>query len=145
MPSQAEVPSDVMHLLDALPSSTRSLAIAVRKVVLATLPDVVEMPDVKARVIGYGYGTGYKDMVASIILSKASVKLGLSKGASLPDPSGLLEGTGKVHRYIALSELSHVSRPEVTSLLRVSLAAWRERSAEDAEPGAAADSKGAKK
>ena len=139
MSSQAEIPSDVMYLVDALPSSTRSLALAVRKVVLATLPDIVEVPDVKARVIGYGYGTGYKDMVASIILSNPGVKLGLSKGASLEDPSGFLEGTGKVHRYIAFSELPHFSRPAIKSLLPMSLAAWRERSAEDADPGAAAD------
>lgn len=129
MPSEAEAMSEVRHLFDALPSSTRLLALAARKIVLATLPDVVEVPDVKARIVGYGYGAGYNDMVATIILSKSGVKIGFVQGASLPDPSGLLEGTGKVHRYIALSEPSHVDHPAVKSLLRASLAACRPRSA----------------
>ena len=130
MSSETKVPAEVQRLLDALPSSTRALALAVRKLVLATLPgDVIELADAKARVIGYGYGTGYRDMVATLILSKAGVKLGLAHGASLPDPSGLLEGSGKVHRYVAFTDLAHVGRPAVKTLLRSGLAAWRKRSA----------------
>ena len=128
MASTLKASHDVEQLLDALPSTTRLLALGLRELVLATLPDAREIADPKARLIGYGYGTGYKDMVATIILSKAGVKLGLLNGATLDDPSGLLDGAGKVHRHIAFSEPGHVSRPGVKSLLQACLTAWRSRS-----------------
>jgi hypothetical protein len=131
MASKAEPAPEILALLDTLPPSTRALTLAVREVVLASLPDVAEVPDVKARVIGYGYGVAYKDMIATIILSKSGVKIGLVRGASLPDPAGLLEGAGKVHRHVAFADISQVSRPGVKSLLHASLAAWRKRSGAD--------------
>jgi len=53
-------------------------------------------------VVGYGYGPGYKGPVCTLILSKTGVKLGLPYAAALSDPDGLLEGTGKVHRFVQL-------------------------------------------
>ena len=59
--------------------------------------------------------------MATIILSKKGVKLGLVGGAKLPDPDKLLAGTGKVHRCIAFTELSQVGRPAVKALLQAAL------------------------
>jgi len=100
----------------------------VRRLVRSVLPRVQEIPDKGARVIGYGYGTGYRDMVATIILSRGGVKLGLVRGAELADPHRLLEGKGKVHRYIAFTNLEQVNRPGVKALLEKTHAAWKERS-----------------
>jgi len=97
--------------------------------VRSVLPRVKEIPDTGARVIGYGYGTGYRDMVATIILSKSGVKLGLVRGAELPDPHQLLEGKGKVHRYIAFTSPAQVNRPGVKALIKTTYAAWKERKA----------------
>jgi hypothetical protein len=83
-----------------------------------------EIADHKTRVIGYGYGPGYPDM---LILSKQGVKLGLVGGAALPDPRGLLAGSGRVHRHIAFTEPRQVGQPAVKALLRAALAAWRVR------------------
>ena len=55
---------------------------------LDLIPDAKEVLDRSARVVGYGFGTGYKDTVCAIILSQKGVKLGLGEGASLPDPNG---------------------------------------------------------
>ena len=103
------------------------MALAVRRLVRAVLPRVQEIPDTGARVIGYGYGPGYRDMVATIILSRGGVKLGLVRGAELPDPRRLLQGKGKVHRYIAFTNMEQVNRPGVKALLRTTYAAWKER------------------
>lgn len=43
-------------------------------------------------------------MVATLILSRGGVKLGLARGSELPDPKHLLAGSGKVHRHIAFTE-----------------------------------------
>ena len=125
-------PAEVAELLAPLAPDIRALVLSVRKLVLATLPGAMEIADSKARVIGYGYGTGYRELVATLILSKKGVKLGLVGGASLPDPDRLLAGSGKVHRHIAFTEPSGVGRPPVEALLRAALQAWRRRKAEDA-------------
>jgi hypothetical protein len=102
MPSEPSVPSPLRQLLAVFPAPVQTLARSARDFVLAALPDAVEIP-AKAKVIGYGYGPGYKHMVATLILSKGGVKIGLVQGASLPDPAALLKGAGKVHRYIDIS------------------------------------------
>ena len=56
-------------------------------------------------------------------LSKSGVKLGLVGGATLPDPHGLLEGSGKVHRYVPLASADDAARPGVRALLASALAA----------------------
>src|SRR5262245_1373266 len=93
----------------------------------STLPDTPEIVDRKDRVIGYGFGSGYNDMICTIILSKTGVKLGIVRGAELPDPRGLLEGTGKVHRYVAFARAADVRKPGVKPLLKAAVAAWKRR------------------
>jgi hypothetical protein len=60
MPSKPRVPSAVRRLFAALPSLVQPLALAARNLVLTALADAVE----------YGYGAGYKDMVATLILKR---------------------------------------------------------------------------
>jgi hypothetical protein len=38
--------------------------------------------------------------------------------ASLADPDRLLEGSGNVHRYIAMKSVDDLRRPEVEALIR---------------------------
>jgi hypothetical protein len=122
-------PPDVEARLESLPPDVRALIERARRLILATLPKAIELADRRARVIGYGYGPGYKDMVATLILSKQGVKLGLAAGVSLPDPDGLLAGSGKVHRHIAFTESRQVGQPAVKTLLQAALAAWKARAA----------------
>ena len=130
MPSRKSPPPDVAALFESLDPKVRTLAEKARTLVLATLPGAIEIPDPKARVIGYGYGPGYKDMVATLILSKQGVKLGLVGGTELPDPDHLLEGSGRVHRYVAFTKAKEIGRPAVKTLLRRALAAWKARAAD---------------
>ena len=123
MRSSKPAPVTVQQLLATLEPEVRALALEVRKLVRAVLPRVQEVTDAGTQVIGYGYGPGYRDMVATILLSRGGVKLGLVRGAELSDPRHLLEGRGKVHRYIAFTELKQVSRPGVKSLLKAAYAA----------------------
>jgi len=115
-------------LLEQYPSGVQETVHAARQVVFAILPGASEVVDVKARVIGYGYGTGYRDMVCTLILSKRGVKLGLVGGASLPDPQRLMEGNGKVHRHVPLTSAEDLGRKGLRDLLRAALAASRQRS-----------------
>jgi len=60
-------------------------------------------------------------------MSKTGVKLGLGGGASLPDPHGLLEGSGKVHRYVVLQTPTDLRRPAVKQLVKAAEKMWREK------------------
>jgi hypothetical protein len=82
---------------------------------------------VKANIIGYGLGPGYKGSVCAIIPSKKGVKLGIMKGAELPDPDGLLEGSGKVHRYVVIRSVQDFQNPALRALLNQAAEACRER------------------
>ena len=116
---------ELRQLLETYPEEVRKLVVNARRLLLTTLPGTSEFPDLKSRVIGYGTGTGYKDTIATLILSQKGVKIGIVGGATLADPAGLLAGSGKVHRYVAIAEQSDLKRPELTRLLESASSKWK--------------------
>jgi len=123
MPDHEEI--DVF--LASYPADVADLAHAARGLLEKTLPGVEETLDRSAKVIGFGYGPGYKGMVCALILSKAGVKIGLARGSELPDPKGLLRGAGKVHRHILLTSLADLKQPGLKPLIKAALSAWKAR------------------
>lgn len=67
--------------------------------------------------VGFGSGSGYKGLVFVVSPHGRHVTLGLANGASLPDPAGLMEGKGRVHRHVKLHEPADVERPELRELM----------------------------
>jgi hypothetical protein len=90
-------------------------------------PGSTETLDLPARMIAYSYGPGYKGLACTLILSRGGVKIGVVRGSELADPKGLLEGSGKVHRHVALKTPADLERPGLKPLLKASLAAWKAR------------------
>ncbi len=123
-----ETSDQVTELLETYPLDVRDLALEARKMIGSIVPNLQEMVDGSAKIIGYGFGPGYADLICTIILSKRGVKLGIARSAVLPDPHGLLEGTGKVHRYIALTKPSDLRKPGIKQLVKAAVAAWKKRS-----------------
>jgi hypothetical protein len=117
----------VTDIMSAYDESVASLAMELRAFVLKQLKDCIEIPDRPAKLIGYGYGTGYKDTICTILLSKKGVKLGLFHGSQLPDPDQLLEGSGKVHRYVQISNKKDIANPALKKLVREALKAYKKR------------------
>jgi hypothetical protein len=62
---------EAADLLAQYPPEVRNLAQASRAMVLRLVPGITEQVDVKARIIGYGYGPKYIDMVCMIMPTKA--------------------------------------------------------------------------
>jgi hypothetical protein len=91
------------------------------------MPGLEEHVDSRGPYVSYGYGAGYKGIVATIILSKGGVKLGVVGGGALPDPHRLLQGDGKVHRHIVLNDHADLRRPGIRPLLRASHRACLDR------------------
>jgi hypothetical protein len=98
--------------------TVRALALASRNVVLEIFPDAVETAE--GNDLGYGFDAGYQGLVFTISLVRAGVNLGVFGGASLDDPAGLLEGSGKVHRHVKIRDTSALN-DELRELLRRAL------------------------
>jgi hypothetical protein len=114
---------DSEAMIERLDAPAAATARSLRHRLLAELPDAGEQPDESGNVIGYGFGSGYKGLVCTIILSKSGVKLGIPHGATLPDPDRLLAGTGKVHRYVVIDDQKAASDPRLSPLLAEARAA----------------------
>lgn len=98
--------------------SVRDIAKATRKRIMEVLPETVEVPWTVQKIAGYG--TGPKKMTEHfcwIQPNKAHVNLGFNYGAELPDPEGLLEGTGKLFRHIKIKSIADLERPGVRRLI----------------------------
>jgi hypothetical protein len=115
------------EVLQSCPPEAQVLAAKARRLLLKLLPDAEETVDPTASVLSYGYGPGYRGMVCTLLLSKSGVKVGFVNGAELPDPAGLLEGSGKKHKYVQLKTASDLDGPAVKHLIHAAYAAWKQR------------------
>ena len=103
------------------------IAAELRSFLLKELKGITETADNTASLIGYGFGTGYKDMICVIMLSKKGVKLGFYQGSQLPDPEKLLTGTGKIHRYLPVGSAADIKNPALKNFIREALIAHEKR------------------
>ena len=117
----------VEDILSRFDEKIAGLASVLRKFLLSELKNIIELPDNSASIIGYGYGTGYKDMICGILLSKKGVKLAFYKGSELPDKQKLLTGSGKVHRFAEISSEADIKNPALKKLLLAALTAFKKR------------------
>lgn len=76
--------------------------------------------------VGFGFGSGYKDLVFVISPHKKHVNPGIVNGASLDDPDNLMEGKGKVHRHVKLRNVEQVKSPFLKDLMLQALQAARQ-------------------
>jgi hypothetical protein len=91
-----------------------------RKVVTAlrTFVKVIE-PSTKETVNSWGVPTFETDTpFCMYMVGKNHVTFGFLLGTSLPDPEGLLEGTGKNLRHVKLRTLEDLQRPALKSLVQ---------------------------
>ena len=120
---------EVYDLVEPHPPEIQKLVMATRKFVMGVIPKATEIVDMKSKVIGFGFGTGYKDMICSLMPAKGWVTLGIGWGAELPDSHKLMEGGGKVHRHVKLKSEADLKTPGLEALLEAGLARWKGREA----------------
>ncbi len=76
---------------------------------------------VDADSIGLGTAPGYKGLVFTILPHKNHVTIGFYRGTELPDPTELLEGSGKVHRHVKIRTEADLYRPDLLTLISAAL------------------------
>jgi hypothetical protein len=109
--------------MDMADPAMRPIAQRLREVVVAVDPDSVEVVRLGDRAATYGVGPkkmsqGY----AYIMPHKNWVNLGFYQGAFLPDPTGIMEGTGKKLRHVKVRSVEDAERPALRTLLEQALA-----------------------
>ncbi len=123
------IPSDLDDFLSLYPAGVKDIALAARELVVQTVPNATETVDRTARLVGYALGRGYKNTICTLLMSQTGVKVGILRATELPDPDGLLQGSGKVHRHVQLRSVADVAKPGLKQLLEAALAAWKQRTA----------------
>jgi hypothetical protein len=113
---------DAEAFLGLYPDGVRDVGLALRTTIFATLPGVEETVDRPGRIVGYSFGTGYAGAICTIIPNKTGIKLGIVNGASLDDPAGLLEGSGKRHKYVVVKDAATAKSAAVKALLKTAYA-----------------------
>jgi hypothetical protein len=94
-------------------------ATQLRKVLFKNLPGIAEQVDTSAKLIAYCYGQKYIELICVLIPSKKGLKLGFNRGVDLPDPDNLLEGTGKISRFVNIkSDKQNAYRQRVSATKR---------------------------
>ena len=67
--------------------------------------------------VGYCASDRASSCVVSLAVSPKGVALSFYRGATLPDPRGVLRGEGKQNRFIRLDSAATLAKPDVMALL----------------------------
>jgi hypothetical protein len=96
---------------------------ALRRLIIRLDSDTFEVPRLGEKAATYGAGPSkMKHAYCYIMPQKTYVNLGFFRGALLADPSGMLEGTGKMIRHIKIRNEQQLEKTEVLELLRSAIA-----------------------
>jgi hypothetical protein len=68
-------------------------------------------------VIGYCTTERPSDCVVSLAINAKGINLSFYRGATLPDPRRILQGSGKQNRFLRLDSVTTLRRPEVEGLI----------------------------
>jgi hypothetical protein len=77
--------------------------------------------------IGFAATERASDCLVSLAVSPKGVALSFYYGASLPDPRGVLLGSGKQNRFVRLERAATLSEPAVEELIRAAIAQAKTR------------------
>ncbi|HEV8320551.1 MAG TPA: hypothetical protein VG389_02985 [Myxococcota bacterium] len=108
-------------------SRIRAVAKAARTKVRARLPGAVELvyDNYNALVIAFGPSDRAGDIIVSLAIYPRWVTLFFLRGAKLPDPQGLLKGSGPEIRHVVLDGAATLDTPPVRALIAAARAGAR--------------------
>ena len=114
-------------LLQITEESQQATATYLREIILSIDPDACEVVRLGDRAATYGLGPKKMSEGYAYILPHTSwVNLGFYKGANLPDPAQILQGTGKKLRHVKIRTIDEADNPAIQTLLLAALAERRE-------------------
>jgi len=111
------------ELMDITEPAMQPIARRLREIVSGVDPDYVEVVRLGDRAATYGVGPKKMSEGYSYILPYTKwVNLGFYKGAVLPDPDKIIEGTGKMLRHVKVRSELDAENPAIRELIKEALA-----------------------
>src|SRR5215831_8688967 len=114
---------ELLGYLAAYNPHISDLTLALRELVLEEAPEALESIS-----RGYALAIGFsftrkplKDGFCHIVAYRKYVNLGFNRGALLPDPNGVLAGTGKLIRHITIHNENDANRPFLRRYLQAAI------------------------
>ena len=98
-----------------------------REIIFKNLPGIIEQIDIPARMVGHCYGQKSSELIYTIIPSKKGLKLGFNRGTELPDPDKLLQGNGKISRYVEIKSAEQIKSGAVKNLITNALILYKQK------------------
>ena len=118
--------ADVDRLLAEHPPELQAIERALRATIWREFPEAVEQVDFGNKLIAFGRSMKMRGLLFAIIAHKTWVNLQLADGAELPDPDGIIEGTGKRIRHVKVRSVADASSVPFVRAIRAQLAAHSE-------------------
>ena len=102
----------------------RDLALQIRAFLQSVCPTLTEKVYTGYQMVSYGPSDKMNEDVAYIAVYKAHVNIGFMRGTLLPDPAGLLKGTGKTLRHVKIRSAADLEKHDkaLRDLLNAALA-----------------------
>ena len=117
--------ADFEKLLEPHAPAVAEAARALRTVIAAAFPEAVEQVDFGNMLLAVGKSMAMRDLAFAIIPHSAHVNLQLPDGVDLPDPDGLIEGTGKRIRHVKVRSVDAASSAAVRAIVDAQVALRR--------------------
>ena len=123
-PAGAKPEAQVRRFIAKFEPRHQALIRAVRRALRKQFPTAYELAydNYNFFVLGYGPTERPSDCVVSMAAGANGVGLCFIQGAHLPDPDGLLLGSGNQTRFIRLESASVLARPPVRALIAAAVA-----------------------
>jgi hypothetical protein len=111
------------ELLERHSPEVQAAAHAMLGVLLGELPDAVVRFDRGNGLLAVGTGSGMRELLFALIPHAGWLNLQLADGADLPNPDGLIEGTGKRIRHIKIRSAEAATSAAVRAAVQAEIVA----------------------
>ena len=117
--------SEFETLLEPHSPVVAETARALRGLLTAAFPEAVESVDFSNKLLAVGLSMKTRDLVFAIIPHSVHVNLQVVDGVDLPDPDGMIEGTGKRIRHVKVRSVEAVASPALRAIVDAQVASRR--------------------
>ena len=123
-PASEDAEKQLNSFIDKFEPKNQALIRAVRKALRKRLPTANELAYDNYNFFALGYCSTERpsDCILSIAAGANGIGLSFYYGATLPDPHGILLGSGNQNRFIRIESAEMLARPEVEALIAAAIA-----------------------
>ncbi|HEX8637964.1 MAG TPA: DUF1801 domain-containing protein [Pyrinomonadaceae bacterium] len=110
------------EFLEPFTPEVQEISLCLRSLIFKNAPDIFENIYSNMKIVRYGVEDNkLEGIVCHIAPLKSAVNFGLYRGAVLPDPSKLMEGTGKMLRHVKVKNVAEAESAALRTLLKAAL------------------------